>query len=196
MKLERLSYLSISRLYPQELFVVLISVRGWVKPRDTVRQEGLCQRIISMTPLGIEPATFRLVALFLNQLRHRYKYSNNCNSVCKQATAYIWTVDCRSSRNHQIVAWYQNVRPIGSCQTAQWDSGRVVYQMFSELCQGSSSSGSHVTVLRPIVMQHHYQTRAWISQPHFLLTSWLQCSFSDKVIITLSCCTWLRPLFT
>ena len=62
----RLSASCTGRLYPQEIFLVLIFTRDWVEPRAMVRSEGTMSLKNPVTPPGIDPGTVRLVAQRLN----------------------------------------------------------------------------------------------------------------------------------
>jgi hypothetical protein len=68
----RLSVLPAGRSLPSRWFLVLISIRDWVKHRTIVRLEGLYQLKRPMTS-GIESATFRLVAKCLYRIKVKNK---------------------------------------------------------------------------------------------------------------------------
>jgi hypothetical protein len=88
----RLSASGAGHLLPPWRFLVLISVRGWVNTRDTVQLKGLGQLRNPIISSGIEPATFRLVALCLDQLRYhvplepRIIFNLSLTSIC-----WLWT---------------------------------------------------------------------------------------------------------
>jgi hypothetical protein len=75
-----MSALRTDRLYPQEIFLVLISVRDWVNPRAIVQREGLT-RMPMKNSNDIIGNGIRLVLRWLNQLRHRVRIIQGVYSV-------------------------------------------------------------------------------------------------------------------
>ena len=71
MEVVRLLAQRTGRLYRQEIFPVLISVRG-CQPQGHSAAGRVVSMKIPMTPSGIEPATFRLVAQCLTNCATAY----------------------------------------------------------------------------------------------------------------------------
>jgi len=81
----RLSALRTGRLYPQEILLVLISVRSWVDLKDFMSMKN------PLTPVGIEPTTFRFVAQHLNLCATAFPWGGNSGGLF-QALLYnlLW----------------------------------------------------------------------------------------------------------
>ena len=113
MKMVRLSALRTGRLYPQETFLVLISVRGWVDARDYVNEKN------PITPSGMEPAPFRLVA-------HSTGFPSGFSVICQFCVSTTNTA--RLSPRHERKTrgchcshwapddWRENARNMLSCK--------------------------------------------------------------------------------
>jgi hypothetical protein len=119
MKVVRLSALCSDRLSPQEIFLLLISVRGWVNSRDTVWPEELFKWKFPMTPSGIEPATRKVTCGYDNSLNRVILCIQSRYLMAAKIGVIVWILRgkryCHSSSqtwnkvSHKVIKELRNV---------------------------------------------------------------------------------------
>ena len=127
MKVVRLSALYTGRLYPQEIFLVLISVRDRVNPWAIVWLEELCQRKIPMTPSGIEDLDSKPSFLCSDQARLKSRLVSyaSCSVISRPSFSH-----------YTVLQVLQNVRAfMFVCRTKLYLSPHQLHQC-QDYCSG------------------------------------------------------------
>jgi len=110
MKVVRFSCPHIGRFYPQEILLILISVRGWVDARAIVRSEGFSQWKIPKTSSGLVSAVG--IARFLTPSQREIEELHRLASPC---------LSVRNNSRGRLVACLSPRRPGFQSQPISWD---------------------------------------------------------------------------
>jgi hypothetical protein len=171
----KLSALRTGRLYAYKISLVTISVKRL--SRAIVHMEGLSQWKIPTTPPGIDPATYRLQWLRINQIRHRLLsktgvavkriknailcYQNNTRHI-KHQTA-ILSISIPVTSTHLISL--RHILILFSHRSLGYWNSNITWDSPSQIVHVPMQTTAHLTML----LSQHYKVGWQSNMSHTLL---------------------------